>query len=218
MDPTPELRRVDSDGGRRVASALAAAVALAVIGFLIGLGLGRQAGPGATLTPTPPEAAPFTSAAVSRELWTAYLNRNPGGDVEQGWGLCRLDAGPTCQGLAYLPRSLDLLARRVSQADWDSLAPITVPPGHYLLAGPAIGAIDSSAVLVELADDGTETLLGSAGQAVVEAVLWVDLGSLGSGRYAASITEYLRSSDLPDGRFTVQPWYLASGFEVAGGS
>jgi hypothetical protein len=189
-DPGSRLQTVPARRPDRGVATVVGVGALVVITFLAGLGLGSRLGSPSSSPFVSPSTQPFSGAEVSRELWTAYLNRNPVGDL--GWGLCRLDQPVVCQPiLAVAPFQVgDLLSEPVTGGEWAALAPTSIPAGSWLLAGPVAGYLQPSAVLMTLSDDGTQTLEGIRAQAVLGGVLWVDFGSLGLGRHVVWVHAY----------------------------
>ncbi len=138
---------------------------------------------------------------MSHELWTAYLNR--GGD---SWGLCRIDTEITCQSITAVGgpffTAADQFPGRVTDAEWERLAPVTVRPGHYVLAGSASG-VAPQAVFEGVGDGGYPTYEGAT-QVVFNDVLWVDVGILGAGRYAMGVWDYAMGSPDARGGATIQ--------------
>ncbi len=202
-----QLQHVQADGrGRALPRTLAVAAVVGLLTFVIGLGLGAQTAraptaPEGSATPGTSVPPPVTEAQVSREFWTAYLNRG-GND----WGLCKVAVEITCQPITAVSRpfftAADPFPDRVTDADWAALAPVNVSPGHYVLAGPASG-IAPQAVFEGVGDGAYPTYLGAA-QVVWNDVVWVDVGTLGRGRYAAGVWDYETGSPVGQGGAAVQ--------------
>ncbi len=199
-EPGVQLERVPTGKHLSVlARTLAVVVAVGLLTFVAGFGLGSQSArsPLATEGSSPPASVPpaVVGGGISHELWTAYLNR--GGD---GWGLCKVSVEISCQPITAVPgpffTSADPFPSRVTDTDWGRFAPVTVGPGHYVLAGPVTG-IAPQAVFEGVGDGGYPTYEGAT-EVVWNGVLWVDVGSLGRGRYAMGVWDYVIGS--PDGR------------------
>ena len=183
-EPSVQLQRVQ-DPRRRwsLPRTLALVAGVGLLTFLLGLSVGG----GAPQTPTTPRAdatplvsAPpaITEAQVSRELWTAYLNR---GDTD--WGLCQIGVQITCQPITTVSgpffTDADPFPGRVTDAQWAAFDPMTVGPGHYVLAGPARG-IAPQAIFEGVGDGGYPTYM-TGSQVVWNGALWLDVGTLGRG-------------------------------------
>lgn len=184
-EPPPQLEQVGQAGrNHRDGYRLALALAVVAIAFGLGLGIGtRIAPPGAVASPA--AASAFVAADVSRDLWSAYLNR--GGD---GWALCRIASPIVCRSVAIVSSdrfaSFEALPLVVTQKDWGELAPATVRAGRYVLAGPAIDGgmllIDADVTLGRVSADGTGTIVGGTAGTSLNSAIWADLGSLDAGR------------------------------------
>jgi hypothetical protein len=186
-------------------------VAVATIAFLFGLALGAHVAPAPSASPSPPPA--FAGAHVSRELWTAYLN----GANNRGWALCAVATTITCQPAFAVPDVLfanfGALPLTVSATDWGQLAPLTVPPRHYILVGP-MAMVAPQVTLARVSPGGVGTIVGPAGQAVWNAVIWADLGTLEAGRYIAVVGAYQVSGSNPRAQTTASWVGWAIGFVV----
>jgi hypothetical protein len=179
----------------------AATVAIVTVAFLVGLALGGHVAPSPSPSPSPPPA--FAGAHLSRELWTAYLN----GANNGGWSLCAVAASITCEpDISAVPEALfadfQALPLVVSARDWAQLSPLTVPAGHYILAGPATGSsvgplLAPWVTLARVSPAGVGTIVGPADQTVLNGVVWADLTTLEAGRYVAVVGAYQLSDGNP---------------------
>ncbi len=197
----------------------AAAAAIVTVAFLVGLALGGHVAlppslspsPSATLSPSPSPPPAFTGAHLSRELWTAYLNRAN----NAGWALCAVAASVTCEvGISPAPAAVfansQALPLVVSPRDWSQLSTPTVPSGSYVLAGPAtessVGPLVAPQVtLARVSPAGVGTIIGPADQTVFNDVVLADFGSLVAGRYVAVVGAYQLSDGNP-GAKTAASW------------
>jgi hypothetical protein len=208
--PTPALQHVRPSRGRGLPPVLAVTLVIGAFTFLFGLALGGHLAPSPSQTPT---AAPFAGAEVSRELRTAYLSVIGG----QGWALCAVAATITCQP-AYAPSSLQLsnfgaFPLTVSAMDWAQLNGATIQPGHYVLAGP--GALVAPQVtLAKIGPSGVGTIIGPDDQAVLDGVIWADLGMLEAGRYIGVVGAYELQAGGSDRQITASSIGWALGFIV----
>jgi hypothetical protein len=178
----PSLERLTTRPGRGLPPVAVAISAVAIIAFSVGFAFGGR--DVAKLGPSPPPA--FAGASVSRELRAAYLNA-----VGTGWAVCAIEAAAvTCQPELAIPNieftDFDALPLTVSANDWGDLTAQTVPPGHYVLAGPMI-LVGVEAAMARIATNGTGTLVGQGDQAVLDGVTYVDLGTLTAGRFVGVV-------------------------------
>jgi hypothetical protein len=206
-DPTPQLQRVQSPRDRDATRFVWVVVVAAAI-FLAGLGIGSRLAPAPTPTPTATAPTAFVAAQVSHELLTAYLNRGT-----EGWGLCQLATEISCQPIAAAPAALFVrfedLPLKVTTQDWIELSPITVPPGHYVLAGPmSMPILGPSVSLARVSPGGVGTLIGPDGQATFNGAVWADLGSLDPGRYVAVAGAYRLAQPAGSTTVTWTAWGL----------
>ena len=155
------------------------------LAFLFGLALGAGAAPAHSPNASESPLPALQGAQVSRDLWTAYLNRGT-----EGWASAssrrrsRAKTSPPPRTRSLV--SFDALPLTVTPSDWTVLSPITVPPGHYVLAGP-MTLLGPYVSFARVSDGGVGTLLGLAAQTTWNGVVWVDLGSVSAGRYAAVV-------------------------------
>ena len=233
-EPAPALERVRPRRGRGLPPVAAATVAIVTVAFLVGLALGGHVAPVPSSSPAPsPSPSPppaFAGAHLSPGLWTAYLNRaNNGGGPEppaqvSGWALCAVAASITCEaGIFAVPDALfadsQALPLVVSAKDWALLSPLTVPSGHYVLAGPPTGSsvgplLAPQVTLARVSPAGAGTIIGPADQTVLNSVVWADLATLEAGRYVAVVGAYQLSDGNP-GAKTAASWVgWAIGFVV----
>ena len=235
-EPAPALERVRPRRGRGLPPVAAATVAIVTVAFLVGLALGGHVAPAPSPSPSPtpsPSPSPppaFAGAHLSRELETAYLNRaNNGGGPEppaqvSGWALCAVAASIACEaGISAVPDAVfadsQALPLVVSAKDWAQLSTLTVPSGHYILAGPAtessVGPLLAPQVtLARVSPAGVGTIIGPADQTVLNGVIWADLGSLEVGRYVAVVGAYQLSDGNPGAKTTASWVGWAIGFVV----
>jgi hypothetical protein len=221
-EPAPALERVRPRRGRGLPPVAAATVAIVTVAFLVGLALGGHVAPAPSPTPSPSPSPPpaFAGAHLSRELWTAYLNRAN----NAGWALCAVAASITCEaGISPVPDAVfansQALPLVVSARDWAQLSTTTVPPGHYILAGPAtessVGPLVAPQVtLARVSPAGVGTIIGPADQTVFNDVVWADLGSLEAGPYVAVVGAYQLSDGNPGAKTTASWVGWAIGFVV----
>src|ERR1035437_172726 len=160
-DSRPSLERLVPPRGRELPPVAAITAAIAVVAFLFGFALGGRVTPATSQNPTPQPA--IAGPAVSSELRTAFLN------VEgvQGWELCAISGVISCQpaiAVSHLefanPGALPLT---VSATDWGLLAPLAIPPGHYVIAGPMTW-VAARATLAKIDPSGAGTVIGSNDQ------------------------------------------------------
>lgn len=161
-------------------------MAVAIIAFSVGFALGgRDAANGGPGHSSPPA---FVGASVSRELRTAYLNVIGG-----GWAVCSVAVTVTCQPELAIPNieftDFAELPLSVSANDWGVLTALTVPLGHYVLAGP-MSVVGPQAAMAKIATNGAGTLVGLGDQAVLDGVTYVDLGTLAAGRFVGVVRGY----------------------------
>jgi hypothetical protein len=180
----PQLERVENAGRNRRGFRLAVALVGAAITFALGLGIGTRLAIPATVS-SPSVAPAFVAAEVSRDLWSAYLNRD--GD---GWSLCRIASPIVCRSVSMVASDhftrFAALPLVVTEQDWAALAPARVTAGRYVLAGPAVEGglrlIGADVTLGRVAADGTGTIVGGTAGTPLNSALWADLGSLDPGR------------------------------------
>ena len=208
----PSLERLRPRRGRGLPPVAAATAVIATLTFLIGFGLaGRlasQAGPVTSSTP----AAPLTGADVGRELTAAYLSVE-----DQGWAVCTIRATTACQPTSaassrQLPdfRAMPLT---VTAMDWAQLRSITLPPGHYVLAG-SMALVAPRMVVARISASGTGAILKLNAETVANGVIWADLGTLKPGRYVAVVEAFELQAVSSDGEINAEPVGWALGLAI----
>jgi hypothetical protein len=214
-EPPPQLERVQTGRGNRTLPRGLVWLGIVALAFLVGLSLGMRMTPGPSPSPSSSVPPAVEGAQVSRALSNAFLNRG-----SPGWGLCLVAAEITCRPIAAAPDSLfarfGALPLAVSAQDWIVLSPITVPPGHYILAGPTVALLEPQVTFASVTADGVGTFIGPVTQPTWNGTVWADLGELGQGRYVAVVTAYGLSSSDPQGRSTTQLLEWGLGFAVNG--
>jgi hypothetical protein len=182
----PSLERLTPRRGRGLPPVAVTIAAVALIAFSIGFAFGGRGAAEAGSSPSPPPA--FAGASVSSELRTAYLNV-----VGGGWAVCSIANAVTCERELAIPniefQDFDTLLLTVSAKDWGVLRALTVPPGHYVLAGPML-PVGSEAAMATIAANGAGTFVGLRDQAVMDGVTYMDLGTLSAGRFVGVIGGY----------------------------
>lgn len=183
----PSLERLTPHRGRGLPPVAVAIAAVAIIAFSVGFAFGGRDAAKVGASPSPPPA--LVGASVSRELQTAYMNVIGG-----GWAVCSIEAAVTCQAELAVPSLMfpdfATLPLTVSTDDWGALTAPTVPPGHYVLAGPMSIFMPSEVSLTKVAPNGVGSLLGLGDQVVLGDVTYVDLGTLATGRYVGVVSGY----------------------------
>jgi len=208
----PSLERLTPRRGRGLPPVAAATAVIATLTFLIGFGLaGRlmsQTGPGTSPSP----AAPLTGAAIGRELTAAYL-----GVEDQRWAVCSIRATTPCRptNAASSRQLADFRAMplTVTARDWAQLRSITLPPGHYVLAGP-MALVAPRMVVARISTSGTGTILKLNAETVANGVIWADLGTLKPGRYVAVVEAYDLQAVSADGEINAEPFGWALGLAI----
>jgi len=182
----PSLERLTPRRGRGFPPVAVAISAVAIIAFSVGFAFGGRGA--ATIGPSPSPPPALAGASVSRELQTAYLNVIGG-----GWAVCSTAATVTCQPELAIPSvefaDFGTLPLTVSANDWGVLTALTVPPGHYVLAG-RMSLVAPQVAMAKIAANGAGTLVGLGDEAVLDGVTYVDLGTLSAGRFVGVVRGY----------------------------
>ena len=191
----PSLERLTPRRGRGLPPVAVAIAAVAIIALSVGFAFGSR-----NLAKVGPSASPppaFAGASISTELRTAYLNV-----VGGGWAVCSIEGVVTCQPELAIPNielpDFQELPVSVSANDWGVFTAVTVPPGHYILAGPMF-AVGPQVAFATVAPNGTGTVIGQADQTVQDEVIYVDLGTLATGRYVGVVRGYGLQAGASDG-------------------
>jgi hypothetical protein len=120
----------------------------------------------------------------------------------------------TCQPELAMPNielpDFEELPVSVSANDWGVLTALTVPPGHYVLAGP-MSLVGPHVAMAAVAPNGTGTLIRLGDPAVLDSVTYVDLGTLATGRYVGVVRGYELQAGASEGLInaTVIGWAVA---------
>ncbi len=186
-------------------------ILVAVVAFLFGVKVGASPAPTPSPVGSSTPVAAVQQGVVSRALWQAYLSM-----ADSGWALCAVAEEISCQPIVAAPSDLfanfDALPFTSSERDWMVLSPISVAPGHYVLAAP-VRMLEPQVAFVRVSNAGTGTLIGNV-QARSNGILWADLGHLEAGRYLAVTSAVDVSQSDVEGRSIAQTFQWGSGFIV----
>jgi hypothetical protein len=195
--------------GRRLPPVVSAALVVGILVLVAGLGFGykleQQSVAPATAPPAPPvpthqpaeTATPppidLQGNSVSDRLQQAY-----GAEATQ-WAVCGLGTSVACHAIN---RSLSLspdisFTDSFTNADWMSLGPPPIQPGHLALAAPlGEGTVTGSLVLLDAPNDKTRSRPLVPIDPGGTGVYYFDLGPLAAGHYAIVIGVIGRAVDV----------------------
>lgn len=90
---------------------------------------------------------------------------------------------------------------------------LAVPPGHYVLVGP-MPLVGPQMTFAKVGPDGAGSLVGIDDQAVLEGLIYADLGTLAAGRYVGVVDAYELQAGGSDGQINATPIGWAMGLVV----